>query len=169
LFVVLASVPRVAAAECVNDFPNQFPESSPLPKTDRAYIFLEELKTKAGIQKTPIQICAWDDKPTDFNMICGQSHGMTIYVSQWALANFIDMALLGAIAHELGHITRKNCYSVKNKYIKEFEEEQADVYAIKLDGADQLLMAYLQNKGDMALAKRRVARALKLAKAQNIK
>ncbi len=164
LFLFSTSFARAATAECTQEFPG----SVPLESWHRAYAFLEALQLKSGIQAMPIYLCVQEGNGRTSEMASRRwETAAAIVASRFTFAHFSDAALIGALAHELGHITINARNPNPDAREVEQEDRMADAFAIRIVRAEPLRAAYSEHTSDKALAERRISRALKLLSTQD--
>ena len=144
------------------------PGSIPLESGHRAYRILASLESKLGAEKRSMELCVWETGLIEGNsnvesvrLIDGSA---LIGATRYTLTEFSDAALIGAFAHELGHIMIGVSKLHPSAREKEFEEERVDAFAVKLVRPEMLRITYIEHTHDAGLADRRVARARKLAR-----
>jgi hypothetical protein len=164
-FLFSTSFAYADSAECTQEFPG----SVPLGSGHRAYALLGALQLKISIQVTPIQLCVWEENDRSSEMSSYRWGPVAIVASRFTFTRFSDAALIGALAHELGHITRNARNSNSDARETEREDQMADAFAIRLVGIEPLRAAYLEHVHDKAMAERRISRALKLLSRQGAK
>lgn len=148
------------SAECTRKFPG----SVPLETGHRAYAVLGALQLETDIPATPIQLCVWEGDTHTSSINVKRQDTIVIAASRFTLTHFSKAALIGALAHELGHIVRNTHNPNPDAQEIEREDQMADAFAIRLIGAEPLRITYFEHTHDNALAERRIARALKLLK-----
>jgi hypothetical protein len=158
----LANLAHAGATECTQEFPG----SVPLESGHRAYVLLKTLQVKIGIQAMSIQLCVREENGKSSQMASRQWKSAAIVASRLTLNTFSDTALIGALAHELGHILKNTRKPQSARGVKR-EDRMVDAFAIKLVGTEPLRAAYIEHTHDRALADRRVSRALKLVEKES--
>ncbi len=159
LLLFFSTITCAAASECNQELPG----SVPLETGHRAYATLEALQHLATGHVEIIQLCVLKDQ--DASVIeCVQMNGKAIGGSRVIFDSFSDDALKGALAHELGHLRRNVCSSIRNPRMLEWEDKMADAFAIALVGPEILRTTYIEYTGDEALVNRRISRAQKILK-----
>lgn len=154
-FLFSTNFARGGTAECTQEFPG----SVPLESGHRAHTLLKALQLKTDIQ-AQIQLCVWEEESSS-KMASRQWKTVAIIASRFTFTWFSDAALIGALAHELGHITRNGNPNLDAREM-EREDQAADAFAISLVGTEPLRAAYFEHTHDKAMAGRRISRALKL-------
>jgi hypothetical protein len=157
LLVIVLAGTSAFATECA-----EIDSSTMLEEGHRAYTLLQGLQTKSP----EITLCVFGtlDSVSTAKACCYPYERPVIVMSRYTLEKFSDEELLGALAHELGHILRKSPYLSNGRKV-ELEEEATDAIAIQMAGEKALEAAYIAHTGDKALAKRRVKRAMKILRA----
>ena len=83
-------------------------------------------------------------------------------MTSYLLDTFPEIALKGALAHELGHINVMLLPDGRVIQGTEMIDQQADAFAIEIAGSDALYATYVEHTGNKNLARRRVNRAEKI-------
>jgi|GEM_PF-2855662 Zn-dependent protease with chaperone function len=157
-FLFSANSAHAGTAECTQEFPGRVL----LESGHRAYALLEALQLKIGSQAMPIQLCVQEGDERSFVAASRRRKTTTIVASRFTFTRFSNAALIGALAHELGHIARNARNPNPNAREREYEDQMADAFAIRLVGTEPLRAAYLAHTNDKAMTERRISRALKL-------